>query len=76
MKEPVTIELPKRAFVWLSTKVTEMNFRVWIAAAVAIGLAIWAILDPLVGRVLDVIATLLVVYVLFEVFAGGRDSRR
>ena len=55
-------------------KVREMNFRAWIAATVAIGLAMWGIFDPLVGRLLDVIATLLVVYVLFDVFAGGGGS--
>jgi hypothetical protein len=47
--------------------------RSFFVLLVAIGLATWGFLDSFVGRVVDVIATLLVVYALFEVF-GGKDS--
>ena len=35
-----------------------------LGACIAVGLAVWGISDPLVGRILDVVATLGVAYVV------------
>jgi len=44
------------------------TLRLVLLGLCAAGLAVWGILDHLVGRILDVIATLGVAYVLVEIF--------